>query len=64
MNDNRTKIATQPRNTSFKEYKKIKRQMIRDFCITLTDEENKRFNSLTTEIEVDNFCISMINKYL
>lgn len=58
------KGATQPRNVSFKEYKKIKRQMLRDFCIPLTDEEKSRFNSLTTEIAVDNFCISMIQKYL
>ena len=62
MLDDRT--ATKPRNISFKEYKRIKYKMLRDFCIHPTDEEMNRFNSLTTEIEVDNFCISMIRKYL
>lgn len=58
--------ATKPRNVSFKQYKNIKRQMLCDFCVyeKLTKEEEKRFKSLATEIEVDQFCISMINKYL
>ena len=58
------KGATKPRNVSFKMYKQIKRQMIRDFCIHLSDEEEKRFNSIQKEIELDNFCVAMIQKYL
>lgn len=52
--------ATKPRNVSFKEYKKMKRKILDDFCIKLTDEQIAHFNSLKTEIAVDNFCISMI----
>ena len=62
MLDDRT--TTKPRNVSFKEYKKMKRKMLSEFCIHLNEEELWRFNSLKTEIEVDNFCISMINKYV
>lgn len=59
MNDRTT---TQPRNMSFKNYKKMKLGMLDDFCVQLTSEEKTHFNSLKTEIAVDNFCISAINK--
>ena len=62
MIDDRT--ATSPvRKMSFKTYKKMKLKMLRrDFCIPLTDEELARYNTLTTEIQVDQFCLGMINK--
>ena len=60
MFDDRT--STKPRNMSFKEYKKMKLQMLTEFCVHLTPSEIVRFNSLETEIQVDNFCISAINK--
>ena len=58
MLDDRT--ATKPRNISFKAYKKMKLKILDDFCIKLTEDQIAHFNSLKTEIAVDNFCISMI----
>lgn len=50
------------RTVSFKTYKKMKLKMLRrDFCILLTDDELARFNALTTEIQVDQFCLGILN---
>lgn len=49
---------------SIKAYRKMKLRMLKEFCIKLNDEEMERFNSFTREIDVDNFCISMFNKYI
>lgn len=51
-------------NMSLKSYRKMKLKMLKEFCITLSDEEMERMNSFTREIDIDNFCISMINKYI
>lgn len=59
MLDNKT--TTRIRNMTFKTYKRMKLKMLKDFCITLTPEQLDRFKTLKTEIEVDNFCITMIN---
>lgn len=56
--------ATKPRNMSFKTYKKMKYTMLTDFQICISEEEKQHFDSLTTEVAVDNFCIDMIKKYL
>ena len=49
---------------SIKAYRKMKRKMLNEFCINLNDEEKERFNSLTREIDIDNFCIDMFRKYI
>jgi hypothetical protein len=49
------------RKMSFKQYKRMKRQMLRDFQVTLTSEEEARWSTLTTEIQVDQFCLMIIN---
>lgn len=62
MLDDRT--TTRPHNMSLKAYRKMKlRALKNDFRITLTDEELKRAEKLTTEIQIDQFCLGMINKY-
>ena len=55
--------ATQfQRTMSFKTYKKMKLKMLRrDFCILLTDDELAHFDTLTTEIQVDQFCLGILN---
>ena len=60
MIDDRT--ATTPRKMSLKEYRKMKLKMLkRDFLIELTDEEVARANTLTTEAELDQFCLGILN---
>lgn len=49
---------------SIKAYRKMKLKMLKEFYIKLTDEEMKRLNSFTREIDIDNFCISMFRKYI
>lgn len=50
------------RKMSFRVYKQMKKRMlIRDFCISLTKEETERFDSLTTEVQVDQFCLGILN---
>ena len=58
------KTATQPRNMSIKSYKKMKLDMLDDFCVNLTSEEKAHFDSLTTEVSIDNFCLSAISRNL
>lgn len=58
------RITTKPHNMSLKSYRKMKMRMLKDFYIELTPEQISYINSLTTEIEIDNFCISCINKKL
>ena len=61
MLDDRT--STKPRNMSLKAYRKMKLKMLKnDFCIKLTDEELDHAESLKTEIQIDQFCIGVINK--
>lgn len=61
MIDDRTAAGFQ-RQMSFKQYKKYKLSMLqKDFCIGLTNEELAQFDSLTTEFEVDKFCITILN---
>lgn len=61
MIDDRTAAGFQ-RQMSFKQYKKYKLKMLqRDFCIKLEDEELAQYDVLTTEFEVDRFCITILN---
>ena len=61
MIDDRSATGFQ-RKMSFKSYKKMKLRMLqRDFCIKLTDEELEHANTLTTEAQVDQFCITILN---
>jgi hypothetical protein len=58
------KTTTKPRNMSIKSYRKMKIKMLEEFHIQLTSEQLSRINSLSTEIAIDNFCISLIqNNY-
>lgn len=45
---------------SFNAYRKMKLKMLKEFYIKLTDEQLAHMNELTTEIAIDNFCISLI----
>lgn len=47
-----------------KSYRRMKLRMLKDFCIKLSEEEMNYAKSLTREIDIDNFCISMIRKYM
>lgn len=49
---------------SLKSYRKMKLKMLREFEIELSDAEMYHLFELKTEIEIDNFCISMIRKYI
>lgn len=45
-------------------YRKQKlKELKRDFRITITEEERKHAEELTTEIQIDQFCLAMMNKY-
>lgn len=61
MLDDRNAVRPQ-KQMSFKTYKKMKIAMLeRDFCIALTDEELERAASLQSEIQVDQFCLGILN---
>ena len=49
---------------SLKAYRKMKLKMLKEFCIKLSDEEMERIYSFKREIEIDQFCVSMFNKYI
>jgi hypothetical protein len=61
MLDDRT--STKPRNMSIKAYRKMKLKMLDEFSIRLTDEQKAYVNSLQTEIQIDNFCITVIRNH-
>ena len=63
MESNRNYIFNKV-NMPIKRYRKMKLKMLKEFCITLSDEEMEYMQTLTTEIKIDNFCISMIRKYI
>ena len=44
-----------------KSYRKEKIDMLKEFCINLSEKEMEYLLSLTTEIAIDNFCIKLIN---
>lgn len=63
MIDDRS-AARPERQMSFNSYKKMKLKMLkRDFCITLSDEELERAASLQNEIQVDQFCLGILNSH-
>lgn len=63
MADDRQAAGFQ-RQMSFKQYKKYKLRMLtNDFCLPLTQAELVEGKSLTTEAQVDQFCITMLNRY-
>lgn len=50
------------RQMSFKQYKRYKLHMLEvDFCIKLTKEELDKYETLDTEIKVDQFCVTILN---
>lgn len=50
------------RKMSLKEYRKMKLKMLqRDFRIKLTDEDIAHAETLTTEIQIDQFCLGILN---
>ena len=52
------------RQMSFKQYKKYKiRMLTKDFCLPLTKTELLNAQTLKTETQVDQFCVTMLNKY-
>jgi hypothetical protein len=55
-------LDDKPRNMSLKSYKKMKLTVLKDFYIELTPEQLARFNSLQTEIAIDQFVISAIQR--
>jgi hypothetical protein len=62
MLDDRT--TTRPYNMSLKAYRNLKLKWLKnDFCIKLTEEELKHAETLTSEIQIDQFCLGMMNKY-
>lgn len=55
--------ATPARKMSFKAYKKAKLKILRrDFQVTLTEDELAHFDTLRTEVQVDQFCMGILNK--
>ena len=62
MIDDRTSPGFQ-RQMPFKTYKKMKLKMLqRDFCVKLTAEELAHADTLTTEIQIDQFCLGILEK--
>lgn len=54
--------AFNERKMSLKEYRKMKLKMLqRDFRIKLTDEDIAHAETLTTEIQIDQFCLGILN---
>lgn len=54
----------EPVQTPLDTYRKEKLKALhRDFRITITDEEKRHAETLKTETQVDQFCITMLNKY-
>lgn len=54
--------AFNQRKMSLKEYRKMKLKMLeKDFCIRLTDEEREHAKTLTTETQLDQFALGIIN---
>lgn len=54
--------AVPKKTASLKSYRKQKIKILeRDFCIKLTEEEIERVNNLTTEVQIDQFCLGIIN---
>ena len=57
-------VAGIVKNTSLDTYRKAKLKMMkRDFKIELTDEEIAYANTLTTEVKIDQFCLSVIERH-
>lgn len=56
------KTAAKPRNMSLKSYRKMKLKMLeKDFCIKLTEEEEAHAKTLTTETQLDQFALGILN---
>ena len=55
--------TTRPQKTmSIKSYRKMKIKMLEEeFLITLTEEEKEHAKTLTTETELDQFALGIIN---
>lgn len=50
------------RQETFAQYKKRRlKELRRDFKVTLTEEEQARASALTTEVQVDQFCLGVLN---
>jgi hypothetical protein len=50
-------------DTSINAYRKFKLKILkRDFCVTLTEEELAHAETLTTEAQLDQFCMGILNK--
>jgi len=63
MIDDRTSAVPQ-KTMSFNAYRNMKLRMLtRDFCIKLTEEELAHAKTLKTKVQVDQFCITALDKY-
>lgn len=52
------------KDNSINAYRKFKLKILkRDFRITITEEETAYAETLTTEMQIDQFFLCMINKY-
>jgi hypothetical protein len=50
------------RQETFAQYKKRRlKELRRDFKVTLTEDEQARAGTLTTEVQVDQFCMGVLN---
>ncbi len=53
-----------PNTDNIDAYRKAKLKILkRDFCIKLTPEEIEHANELKSEIAIDQFCLSVINRH-
>ena len=58
------KSITNNKKISIGEYRKrTLKKLKRDFRITLTEAELAHAETLTTEVQLDQFCLGMLNKY-
>ena len=49
---------------TLKQYRKLKLKILKnDFRITLTPEELAHAEALTSEVQIDQFCLGMLDKY-
>jgi hypothetical protein len=57
---NMPQLIHHEKKMSLKQYRKMKRQVLKEFCIKLTDEQKAHMDGLKNEIQIDQFCLSLI----
>ena len=58
-----TPVPETAKSVSIDTYRKMKLKMLkRDFKVTLTEEEIAHAKTLTTEVKIDQFCLTILER--